>query len=123
MASDHPREPDATASIPRLVKRLLNDGEALARAELRLAQAQATHQVRAAVPGLVAILFGAIFVLASLFTLLAALIGWLTPVLGAGNAALVVTLGTAAIGGVAIALGVRHLNNRASSAPAEVEIK
>ena len=123
MAPEPPRDTAAPAPIPVLVKRLLNDGEALARAELRLAQAQATQQVRAAIPGLVAILFGAIFVLASLFTLLAALIGWLTPVLGAGNAALVVTLGTAAIGGIAIALGVRQLNNRASAAPAQVEVK
>jgi len=85
--------PDTSTPIPVLFKRLLDDGELLARTELRLAQAQVTHQVRAAVPGLVAILVGGIFLLASLFTLLAALIAWLAPVLGAGNAALVVTLG------------------------------
>ncbi|HPU15067.1 MAG TPA: phage holin family protein [Polymorphobacter sp.] len=106
-----------TAPIPVLFKRLLDDGELLARTELRLAQAQVTRQARAAVPGLVAILVGGIFLLASLFTLLAALIAWLAPVLGAGNAALVVTLGTAALGGLAIALGSRHLDKRAVVPP------
>jgi hypothetical protein len=104
--------PDTSTPIPVLFKRLLSDGELLARAELRLAQAQATSQVRAAVPGVIAIVVGGIFVLASLFTLLAALIAWLSPALGAGNAALVVTLGTAAVGGIAIALGSHHLNKR-----------
>ena len=85
--------------------------------EAQLAQAQATSQVRAAVPGIIAILVGGIFVLASLFTMLAALIAWLAPVLGAGNAALVVTLGTAAVGGIAIALGSHHLNKRAVVPP------
>ena len=109
--------PDTSTPIPVLFKRLLSDGELLARAELRLAQAQATSQVRAAVPGIIAILVGGIFVLASLFTMLAALIAWLAPVLGAGNAALVVTLGTAAVGGIAIALGSHHLNKRAVVPP------
>lgn len=118
MASAPEPSSDAdTAPIPVLVKRLLSDGELLARAELRLAQAQATSQVRAAVPGIIAILVGGIFVLASLFTMLAALIAWLAPVLGAGNAALVVTLGTAAVGGIAIALGSHHLNKRAVVPP------
>ena len=115
-APEPPSDAD-TAPIPVLVKRLLSDGELLARAELRLAQAQATSQVRAAVPGIIAILVGGIFVLASLFTMLAALIAWLAPVLGAGNAALVVTLGTAAVGGIAIALGSHHLNKRAVVPP------
>jgi hypothetical protein len=115
-APEPPSDAD-TAPIPVLFKRLLSDGELLARAELRLAQAQATSQVRAAVPGLIAIVVGGIFVLASLFTLLAALIAWLSPALGAGNAALVVTIGTAAIGGIAIALGSHHLNKRAVVPP------
>ena len=118
MASAPEPSSDAdTTPIPVLVKRLLSDGELLARAELRLAQAQATSQIRAAVPGIIAILVGGIFVLASLFTMLAALIAWLAPVLGAGNAALVVTLGTAALGGIAIALGSRHLDKRAVVPP------
>lgn len=112
-----PGDTSEKTPIPALFKQLLTDGEMLARAELRLAQAQATSQVRAAIPGLVAILVGAIFLLASLFTLLAALIGWLTPALGAGNAALVVTLGTAALGGIAVAVGSNQLGKRANVPP------
>jgi len=112
--------PDA-APIPQLVRRLLNDAGFLARAELGLAQAQLTNQIRSMIPGLIAILLGSLFALASLFTMLAALIGWLTPSLGAGNAALVVTLGTAVIGAVAIAIGVRQLSNRSAPHAERVE--
>lgn len=119
MTSENPLDSQVPSSVEpdnlpilALLRQLLDDSERLARAELGLAQAQLTKQFSALIPGVLAILFGSIFALASLFTMLAALIGWLTPSLGAGNAALVVTLGTAAIGGVAISLGVRHLNHR-----------
>ncbi|MGL4541783.1 MAG: phage holin family protein, partial [Polymorphobacter sp.] len=58
------------------------------------------------------LLLGSLLVLASLFTLLAAVIGWLTPNMGAGNAALVVTLGTAAIGFACMAMGYRRLTDQ-----------
>lgn len=124
LVPEPPAGASSTLAIPVLVRRLLNDGEMLARAEVRLVQAQVTSRIRRAIPALLATLFGSILLFAALLTMLAALIGWLAPSLGTGNAALVVTVVTAAIGGIAMTLGLRHLNNRAAvpaAPPQEVE--
>lgn len=97
------------ASIGELVRQLFDDSGRLVRAELRLAQAEFGDNVRAAVAPIAAIAVGAVFLMASMLTLLAAVIGWLTPELGAGNAAAAVTLGAIAIGGLMIAVGAARI--------------
>jgi hypothetical protein len=97
------------ASIGDLFQQLFDDSGRLVRAELRLAQAEFTASFRAMLPSIAAILVGGVFLLGSMLTMLAALVGWLTPYLGAGNAALAVTIGEIVIGGGLIAYGVTQM--------------
>jgi hypothetical protein len=107
--ADNISDPAGNASIAGLVHQLIEDGGQLVRAELRLAQAEVGSTVHAAMAPLAAIAVGGVFLLASILTLLAAIVGWLTPWLGAGNAAMAVTLGAIAIGGALVMIGVGRL--------------
>jgi uncharacterized membrane protein YqjE len=92
-------------SIAVLVRRLVEDTAHLVRTELRLAQTELADNAKAMTGGVIAIAVGGTFLVASTLTLLAAIIGWLTPLVGAGWAAMIVTLAAATIGGGLILLG------------------
>lgn len=92
-------------SIADLVRRLVEDTAHLVRTELRLAQTEVAEGAKAMTGGIIAIAVGGTFLMASMLTLLAAIIGWLTPLVGAGWAAMIVTIAAAAIGGILILLG------------------
>lgn len=101
--------PPSPPSIADLVRRLIDESAQLLRAEWRLAQSEASARVRDAIGAGIAIIIGAVFLLAALFTLLAAMIGWLAVKFGAGNAALIVTVVALAIGGGLVSLGLLRL--------------
>lgn len=92
-------------SIADLVRRLVEDTAHLVRTELRLAQTEVADGAKAMTGGVIAIAVGGTFLIASMLTLLAAIIGWLTPHVGAGWAAMIVTIAAAAIGAIFILLG------------------
>jgi uncharacterized integral membrane protein len=98
-------------SIGDLLRRLVADIGHLFRSELRLAQSEVAANFAAMRGGAVMIAAGAGFFIASLFALIAAAIGWLTPLVGAGWAAFIVAIASAVIGGILIAVGAGRLKH------------
>lgn len=97
-------------SIGDLIRRLVEDTGHLFRTELKLAQAELRQNMANARMPILAIAFGMLLCLAALFTLLAAIVAWLTPVLGAGGAALLVAVLTAGAGLALMLFGKKQLD-------------
>jgi len=103
---EHPVAATEPASIGELLRRLIEDIGNLFRAELRLARSEVVAGAASARGGVVAVAAGATFMTASLLALLAAAIGWLAPYVGVGLAAFIVSVASAVLGGVLIAVGI-----------------
>lgn len=78
------------ASIADVMRGLVADGAHLARAEIRLAKAEISANVSGLVTPVIMIAGALLLAVAALFTLMAAFVGWLTPLVGAGWAAFIV---------------------------------
>jgi VIT1/CCC1 family predicted Fe2+/Mn2+ transporter len=104
-------KPDALAapSIPDLLRRLVEDGNHLVRTEIRLAKAEVRDNLTSAKAGAGAVAVGGILLLCAVFTLLGAAVGFLTPLVGAGFAALIVGLVAALIGGLLVVSGGKKI--------------
>ena len=87
-------------SIIALIKRLGDDAMRLVRAELRLAHAEIRQNVADLAKPIAMFAVGGLLGVAALFTLMGAFVAWLTPLVGAGFAALIVAM----IAGLAAAL-------------------
>lgn len=102
--------PDTGSSIGDLLKQLIEDVGHLFRTELRMATAEVKGNVTAMLGGVGAVAAGGMFLLVALFTLVGALVGWLTPIVGsAALAALIVGVGLIVVGGILIATGLNRL--------------
>jgi len=102
--------PDNGTSIGDLLRNLIEDLGHLFRTELRLAQAEFRSNLSGLKVGITAIAVGGMFLLISLFTLVGAFVGWLTPYVGAGWAAFIVAVVLAVIGIIAISVGSKKLS-------------
>lgn len=92
---------DDEPSIGSLLRQIVDDVGQLARAEVSLAKAEVTANIAKLVRPIIMIAAGAFLGIAALFTLMGALVGFLTPYVGAGWAALIVA---AVVGGIAALL-------------------
>jgi len=108
--------PDNSPSIGELLRTLVEDVGHLFRTELRLAQAEVKSNLAGLKVGAAAIAVGGMLLLVSLFTLVGAFVGWLTPYVGAGWAAFIVAVVLAVVGLIAISVGGKKLS-AASLAP------
>lgn len=108
-------------SLGEMVGSLITDSLHLFRTELRLARSEVISRVHAAAGGAAMIGVGMVLMLGAIFTFLGALVGWLTPSLGAGWAALAVAGGAACIAGLLVAIGLRRLTP-ARLVPPEVAV-
>ena len=97
------------SSIADLLRQLVEDGNHLIRTEIRLAKAEVRDNVASAAKGGVGIGLGAVLLLGAVFTLLGAAVAFLTPVVGAGWAAVIVGVAALVIGGGLIAGGISKL--------------
>lgn len=110
LPQDVVERPISEPSLADLVRTLVADIGHLLRTELRLARSEVRSNVKAAAGGAIAVGAGIVLMLGAVFTLLAALVGWLTPQFGAGLAALIVGLGTAVVAMILIVVGGRRLS-------------
>lgn len=94
------KERGEDVSIMALIRRLFEDAAALARAELRLAQAELKANVASIAKPIAMIAVGGLLGVAALFTLMGAFVGFLAPYVGPGWAGLIVAgvVGAAAAG-------------------------
>lgn len=106
-------------SIGALIRQLISDVDLLIRSEFRTLQTEFGVSLRSALPPLVLILAGAVLVIGGIFTLLGAFVAWLTLLVGAGFAALIVGLGAGIAGWVLILRG-RDQISRMKLLPARV---
>ena len=97
-------------SIADLLRQLVQDGNHLVRTEIRLAKAEVCDNLASAAKGGVGIGIGAVLLLGAVFTLLGAAVAFLTPLVGAGWAAVIVGVAALVIGGGLIAGGVKKLS-------------
>lgn len=117
MDAPNPNAGDAQPSIGELIGRLVADTGHLFQTELKLAQSEVKANLAALAQPLVVLLFGALFLLAALFTLMGALVGWLTPLVGTGWAAFIVAVVVGGIG-LALVLSAKTKLSQAGIAPA-----
>ena len=102
--------PDNGSSIGDLLKQLIEDVGHLFRTELRLAVAEVRGNIAGLKTGVVAIAIGGSLMLVAMFTLVSALVLWVTPIVGsAALAALLVAVGLLVVGGISIAVGTSKL--------------
>ncbi len=107
---DHQNAPDSP-SIAGLIRQLIEDANHLVRTEIRLAKAEFRDNLAATKAGAGAIAIGGILLLGAIFTLLGAAVGFLTPLVGAGFAGLIVGLSAAVIGGLLVVIGGKKLTS------------
>ncbi|MGI4879093.1 MAG: phage holin family protein [Janthinobacterium lividum] len=103
-------EPNEAPSIGELLRRLVEDTGHLFRTEIRLAKSELRSNIAAAAGGGMAIGAGAILLLGAVFTLLGAAVGFLTPYVGAGWAALIVAVVAGVIGVILVMSGGKKLS-------------
>lgn len=96
-------------SLGELVKRLIEDVSRLIRSEFRIAQAEFGANISKAIPPLTLVLVGGVLLIGGLFTLLGALVAWLTLLVGAGLAALIVAVAAGAAGYTLVQAGRNRL--------------
>ena len=101
--------PDNNSSIGDLLRQLVEDVGHLFRTELRLAQAEVRSNIAGLKSGIVAVAAGGVFMLVATFTLVGAFVGWLTPYVGAGWAAFIVSVVLGIAGLIAISVGSNKL--------------
>ena len=92
-------------SLGDLLKQLIKDFDRLIRSEFRVAQAEFNANLAKAIPPLTLILLGGVLLLGGLFTLMGAIVAWLTLLVGAGFAALIVAVSAGAAGYALISAG------------------
>ena len=100
---------EPTETIADLLRQLVDDGNHLVRTEIRLAKSEFRDNVATIGRGAVGIGIGAVLLLGAVFTLLGGAVGFLSPLVGAGWAAVIVGLVALAIGGGLIMTGVNKL--------------
>lgn len=105
-----PTGPQDQPSIGDLLRRLVEDTQHLFRTEIRLAKSEFRSNIAAAARGAVGIAVGGVLLLGAIFTLLGAAVAFLSPLVGAGFAGLIVAGAAALIGGILVALGARKLS-------------
>ncbi len=96
-------------SIVSLVKRLFEEAAALVRAEFRLAQAEVKANIASIAKPIAMIAFGGLLAVAALFTLMGAAVGFLTPLVGAGFAGLIVAVVVGAIAAALMLAGKKQI--------------
>ncbi len=99
------------ASIGDLLRQLVDDGNHLIRTEIRLAKAEVRDNLMSAARSGVGVGLGGVLMLGAVFTLLGAAVVFLTPVVGAGWAAVIVGVAAFALGGALIAGAVSKLKH------------
>lgn len=97
-------------SIGELLRRLVDDTQHLFRTEIKLAQSELKSNIAAMARGAVGIGIGVILLLGAVFTLLGAAVGFLTPLVGAVGAALIVAVVTGIIGVALVMSGLKKLS-------------
>lgn len=101
---------DPASSIGDLLRRVIDDIGHLFRTEIRLAKAELAGNVAAAKGGAAAIGIGAILLLGGIFTLLGAAVGFLTPLVGAGWAGLIVAVVALVVGAALVVGGAKKFS-------------
>lgn len=101
---------DGQPSISEQLRSLLEDSVYLFRTEIRLAKAELRGNITAAKNGAVAIGIGVFLLLAAVFTLVGAAVGFLTPYVGAGWAALIVAVVVGVFGVILVVSGGKKLS-------------
>lgn len=96
-------------SLGKLIKRLIEDVSRLIRSEFRVAQAEFGANISKASAPLTLVLLGVVLLIGGLFTLLGALVAWLTLLVGAGLAALIVAAGAGTAGYALLLAGRKQL--------------
>lgn len=104
-------------ALPGLIAQLLQDGVAVARAEIRLGKARVTSRLVAARTGLILLVIAGIVALLSLIGLVVGLVMALAEVVNPALAGLIVMAVGLAIAGVFGWLGARRLSGRPVPAP------
>lgn len=105
-----PTETSDTPSIGELLRRLVEDTQHLFRTEIRLAKSELRSNIASAAKGGMAAGAGFILLLGAVFTLLGAAVGFLTPLVGAGWAALIVGVVTLVTGGLLVMSGIKKMS-------------
>jgi len=103
-------QPERDPSIGTLLRQLIDDVQHLFATELRLFKSEIASNIAGLKGGAILIGVGVTLMLGSTVTLFAAFIGWLTPVVGPGWAALIVSLASAVLGIAALGLGAKRLS-------------
>lgn len=103
-------------SIGAMLRQIVDDIGQLARAEVNLAKAEVTANLAKLVRPIVMIALGGLLSIAALFTLMGAFVGFLTPYVGAGWAALIVAAVVGAVAALLVMSGVKGFG-AASLAP------
>jgi len=88
-------------SIGELIRQLFEDVGKLIRTEIKLAQSEVKANAASLGKPLMLIAAGALLLLAALFTLMGAFVGWLADAVGPGWAAFIVAV---VVGGIGVAL-------------------
>ena len=104
-----PTETNDNPSIGELLRRLVEDTQHLFRTEIRLAKSELRSNIASAAKGGIAAGAGLVLLLGAVFTLLGAAVGFLTPLVGAGWAALIVGVVTLIIGGLLVMSGIKKM--------------
>ena len=103
-------EVNPAPSIGELLRGLVEDTGHLFRTEVRLAKSELRDNLAAAKGGAIAIGVGIVLLLGAVFTFLGACVAFLTPLVGAGFAGLIVTVVTAVIGGLLVVTGSKKIS-------------
>lgn len=96
-------------AIPQLVGQLLQDGVALARAEVQLFKSRVSTRIAAARTGLIFLAAAGVVAIVSLIALVTGLVLALLPYVGAALAGVIVMVGGLLIAGILGWIGAGHL--------------
>jgi Putative Actinobacterial Holin-X, holin superfamily III len=108
-------------SIGDLLRSLVEDFAKLFRAEVALAKSELTTKAARLATPLAKLLVGALLGLAALLTLIAAFVGWLTPLVGAGWAAFIVAVVVGGVGAALVLSGKAELDRTGFALPRTAE--
>lgn len=97
-------------SISALIRQIADDATLLARTEVKLARAEITDNLHALIRPAIMVGAAALLGLAALFTLMGAFVGFLTPYVGAGWAALIVAGAVGLIAFLLLQSGLKGLS-------------
>lgn len=108
MANEIDLKPDA--SLGDMLRSLVDDTGHLFRTEIRLAKSELRDNIAAAKGGAIAVAIGVVLLLGAVFTFLGACVDFLTPLVGAGFAGLIVAVITAVIGVALVMTGSKNIS-------------